>query len=103
MGKQKYKKREDMIKKANSKIVYIDTKETELMFELLIKTNDVFKELRSKAGDEEIDIETANSIISKFQNTILKTSGILELISENIGYKYNEPLHIAKLRSDKEK
>jgi len=93
------KKRVDMLKKSNSKVVYLDTREAELMYELLIKTNDVFKSLR-KAGDNEIEFSEADAIIKKFQNMMLKTSDVLSFISEKTGKEYSEPFMLAKIRND---
>lgn len=91
-------KREDMIKKQNSKIVYLDTKEAELMYELLVKTNDVFKNLLKKAGAGGMDFDEATAIREKYQNMMLKTSDVLSLISDKTGDEYHEPFMLAKIR-----
>lgn len=90
-----------MIKKQNSKIVYLDTKEAEIMYELLVKTNDVFKNLLKKAGAGGIDFDEATAIREKFQNMMLKTSDVLSLISDKIGVEYQEPFMLAKIRDVK--
>jgi len=97
MGKRNLK-REDMIKKQNSKIVYLDTKEAEMMYELLIKTNDVFKKLLKKAGAGGMDFDEAAATREKFQNMLLKTSDVLSLISDKTGEEYHEPFLLAKIR-----
>jgi len=102
MGKRNLK-RIDMLKKQNSKIVYLDTKEAEMMYELLIKTNDVFKKLLKKAGAGGMDFDEANSTREKFQNMLLKTSDVLSLISDKTGEEYYEPFLLAKIRDAKEK
>jgi|GEM_PF-3014685 len=93
------KKRVDMLKKSNSKIIYLDCKEAELMYELLIKTNDVFKALR-KAEVNEIEFSQADEIIKKFQSMMLKTSDVLSFISKKTAKPYSEPFMLAKIRND---
>lgn len=97
-------KRKDLLKHPNSRVIILESKESEMMFDLLMNANDIFKNLRQKAGKEgEISIEEATDIISKFQNTLLKTSKILEIVSESLGYPYNEPIAFARMRINSEK
>lgn len=96
------KKRAEMLQKANSRVLYLDTREAELMYELLIKTNDIFKELR-KTGGSRIDFDEADAIIKKFQGMMLKISDVLDFISERTGADYSEPFLIAKIRNDSQK
>lgn len=96
----KNKKRVDMLKKENSKVIYIDTKEAELMYELLIKTNDVFKNIIKKAGAGGLDFEEAKSIRDKFQTMMFKTSDVLKVISNKTDVEYNEPFMLAKIRNE---
>ncbi|KIM06058.1 MAG: hypothetical protein KN64_00705 [Sulfurovum sp. AS07-7] len=97
MGKRSLK-REDMIKKQNSKIVYLDTKEAEMMYELLIKTNDIFKKILKKAGAGGMNLNEAIATREKFQNMLLRTSDVLNLISTKTGVEYHEPFLLAKIR-----
>lgn len=97
---EKNKKRVEMLKKRNSKVVYLDTKESELMYELLIKTNDVFKDLLKKAGAGGLDFDEAMAIREKFQSMMIKTSDVLNLISDKTGKEYDEPFVLAKIRKD---
>lgn len=97
-------KRKDLLKHPNSRVIVLESKESEMMFDLLINTNDIFKNLRQRAGKEgEISVEEATDIISKFQNTLLKTSDILSIVSESIEYPYSEPIAFARMRINSEK
>lgn len=94
------KKRQDMLKKTNSKIVYLDTQESELMYELLIKTNEVFKDLTKNAGMGKLEFDEALEIREKFKNMMIKTSDVLSFISSKNDKEYAEPFVISKLRND---
>lgn len=88
-----------MLKHPKSKVIVLDTRESEMMYDLLFTANDVFKTLREKAGrDGEISVAEATDIILKFQNTLLKTSDILSIVAESIDYPYHESIMFAKLR-----
>lgn len=95
MRKKHYSKRDDILKSKNSRYIFINTPETEIMFDLTIATDELFKKIR-----KEKSIEDANKIIKNFQKTLIKISNILEIIGENTGIEYEKPLSISLLEKD---
>lgn len=95
------KRRIDLLKKKNSKIVLVDTIESEALVDLSIKTNEIFLKLRKSAGVS-IDYETVDNTIKIWSEIMIKTSQSLEKIAGKIEIEYTEPASISILRNKME-
>lgn len=91
------KRRLDLLKKRNSKIVLVETKESETIIDLANKANDVFLKLKKSAGVT-LDYKSVDEMIRLWNFVMIKTSDTLEKISEKVELEYSEPASIALLK-----
>ncbi|HEA8160178.1 TPA: hypothetical protein RXN19_001820 [Campylobacter jejuni] len=96
------KRRADLLKKHNSKIVLADTLESEAMVDLAMKANDIFLKLKKTAGVG-LDFKDADEMLMLWNLVLVKSSQTLEQISHKIDMKYDEPFTITLAREKLEK
>ncbi|HED6008603.1 TPA: hypothetical protein R5V60_001543 [Campylobacter coli] len=96
------KRRADLLKKHNSKIVLTDTLESEAMVDLAMKANDIFLKLKKTAGVG-LDFKDADEMLMLWNLVLVKSSQTLEQISQKIDMKYDEPFTITLAREKLEK
>ncbi|ECR2457532.1 TPA: hypothetical protein ACGFFS_001811 [Campylobacter coli] len=96
------KRRADLLKKQNSKIVLADTLESEAMVDLAMKANDIFLKLKKTAGVG-LDFKDADEMLMLWNLVLVKSSQTLEQISQKIDMKYDEPFTITLAREKLEK
>ncbi|EAH8900179.1 hypothetical protein EWX78_08020 [Campylobacter coli] len=96
------KRRADLLKKQNSKIVLADTLESAAMIDLAMKANDIFLKLKKTAGVG-LEFKDANEMIKLWSLILVKSSQTLEQISQKIDMRYDEPFTITLTRENLEK
>ncbi|EHH2107973.1 hypothetical protein PJO11_001517 [Campylobacter coli] len=96
------KRRADLLKKQNSKIVLTDTLESAAMVDLAMKANDIFLKLKKTAGIG-LEFEDADEMLRLWSLILVKSSQTLEQISQKIDMQYDEPFTITLAREKLEK
>lgn len=84
------RRRTQMLKKKNAKIVLSQTKETDMLLDLAQKTDTIFLKLRSLAGNE-LEYEQVDILLKSWENIMIRTSDALKNISAKIDLEYIEP------------
>ncbi len=92
------KRRMDLLKKKNSKIVIANIAETEPLLDLIVKGNDIFAKLKKLAGVS-IEFEDVDMILEQWGIIMIKTSDTLSKISQKIEVDYIEPASISLLKN----
>ncbi|CAG9468211.1 hypothetical protein BXA09_08610 [Campylobacter upsaliensis] len=92
------KKRKQALKNTNAKIVWTKNYESELLFELLMKNNDIFTALRQKMG-QDFEIERAVQIQKAYHKAINSMSSLLEKLSKELELDYKEGILLAELKA----
>lgn len=96
------KRRADLLKKQNSKIILADTLESAAMADLAMKANDIFLKLKKTAGVG-LDFKDADEMIRLWNLILVKSSQTLEQISQKIDMSYDEPFTVTLARENLEK
>ncbi|WP_270985585.1 hypothetical protein [Campylobacter helveticus] len=95
------KRRIDLLKRKNSKIILVDTLEAEMIADLAFKANDIFLKLKKSAGVT-IDYESIDETLKLWNLIMIKTSQSLEKIANKLDMEYIEPSSITILKKSGE-